>query len=194
VFLAGVLFASAAWGQEHPSNPPTNWDISIWAAGATGEENTNSFVEAGIWTAGLSIARAATDEIGGGWRRGRLVYGFSLIPLFLTAKTQRVYGGGFEPVILRFDSSHHAGRVFPYIEVAGGGIFAGKNIPPGNTSSFNFTARAGGGIQVFDSKRQALDLSCRWFHASNANLGVRNPEFNGIQISLGYHWFKSRLL
>jgi hypothetical protein len=22
-----------------------------------------------------------------------------------------------------------------------------------------------------------------------ANLGVRNPEFNGIQVSLGYRWF-----
>jgi hypothetical protein len=39
--------------------------------------------------------------------------------------------------------------------------------------------------------RRSLDIGCRWWHISNANLGVRNPEFNGFQIILGYHWFKS---
>src|SRR6266849_4902604 len=42
----------------------------------------------------------------------------------------------------------------------------------------------------FTQGRQSLDVGCRWLHISNANLGVRNPEFNGVEISLGYHWFK----
>jgi hypothetical protein len=33
-------------------------------------------------------------------------------------------------------------------------------------------------------------VGLRWSHISNANLGVINTEFNGIQLSLAYHWYK----
>ena len=180
--------------QDHkpPSVQNATWDFSIWAAGATGEENTNSFTEAQISTAGVFLGRVITSKIGRGWGRGNLEYGFNLIPVFVTSGNQRVSGGGFEPVVLRWNSSQHIGRVVPYIELAGGAVFTASNLPPGNTSSVNFTAKGGGGIYIFTKDRQSLDLGCRWSHISNANLGVRNPEFNGFQFSLGYHWFKSR--
>jgi len=121
-------------------------------------------------------------------------FGINLTPLVTTAKTQKVHGGGFEPIVLHWYSSHNFGRATPYLEVAGGAVFTDANLPPGNTSSLNFTARAGGGFQIFIRSRQSLDLGCGWMHASNANLGVRNPEFNGefngIRVTVGYHWFK----
>jgi hypothetical protein len=43
---------------------------------------------------------------------------------------------------------------------------------------------------VSTKEHQSLDVGCRWSHISNANLGVSNPAFNGIQLSIGYHWFK----
>jgi hypothetical protein len=188
-----LLFAACtATAQQY--TPPTaqkgTWDLNLWATGATGEENTNSFTEARIWTAGAFLGRVLTGEVGHGWRRGSLEYGFDVIPLFVTAKSQNVKGGGFEPVVLRWNSSHHIGPALPYIEMAGGAIFTPTNIPPGNTSKVNFTARGGGGIHLFTRKRQSLDIGCAWSHLSNANLGIQNPEFNGIRISLGYHWFR----
>jgi lipid A 3-O-deacylase len=93
-------------------------------------------------------------------------------------------------VVLRWISNHHFGRIGPYIELAGGAIRTTANLPAGDTSAFNFTARGGGGIHIFVNSRRSLDLACHWYHISNANLGVRNPEFNGVQITIGYHWFK----
>jgi hypothetical protein len=167
-----------------------DWDFGVWMAGATGEENSNSFSEAQILTAGVFVGKELTGEIGSGWRRGRLEYGFDLIPLFRQFRPQAIYGGGFEPVILRWNSSLHSAGVAPYLELAGGAVGTNTNLPAGDTSNFNFLVRGGGGIRIFAKRRQFVDIGCRWWHISNANLGVRNPEFNGIQVSLGYHWFR----
>jgi lipid A 3-O-deacylase len=188
-----LLFAAcAAPAQQYPLSiaQKGNWDINLWIAGATGEEKTNSFTEARIRTAGVFVGKVLTQDGGRGWLRGNLEYGVDFIPLFATSKTQRVKGGGFEPIVVRWNSSHHFGPVVPYIELAGGGVFTTANVPPGKTSTVNFTARAGGGIHIIARDHQSLDLGCRWTHLSNANLGAVNPQFNGVQLTLGYHWFK----
>lgn len=102
----------------------------------------------------------------------------------------RVRGGGFDPVILRWNSSLHTARVAPYIELSGGGVATTANLPPGNTSTFNFMAKAGGGIYLPAGDRHSLNIAFQWSHISNANLGARNPEFNGLQLRLGYRWYK----
>src|ERR1700731_2878063 len=110
-----------------------DWDISVWAAGATGEEIHNDFSEAQIVTAGVFVGKILTDEVGHGWRRGRFEYGFDLIPVFRQFRPQSLYGGGFEPVVLRWNSGLRMGAVAPYIELAGGGILTNANLPAGNT-------------------------------------------------------------
>src|SRR5437868_5879795 len=176
--------------QDATASQDYKWDLSLWSAAATGEENLNSFSEAQIFSAGIFIGRFLTPEVGSGWRRGRLQYGLDLMPVFVHLKPQRIYGGGIDPLIVRWNSSRYAGRLAPYIELGGGAVRTNTNFPSGDTSNFNFIARGGGGIQIFAKRHQAFDIGCRWWHISNANLGVRNPEFNGIQINLGYHWFK----
>jgi lipid A 3-O-deacylase len=187
-----LFFLSQAVAQDARSSGPGDrpWDVAVFATGATGEETANSFAQAQIWTGGVFAGKILTGEIGSGWRSGRFEYGFSLVPLFVQTRIQNVYGGGFEPVVLRWNSARRLVRIAPYIELAGGGIFTRANLPPGDTSDFNFTARGGAGIQFPRGQQQSLDLGCRWFHVSNANLGTRNPEFNGVQISVAYHWFK----
>ena len=180
-----------ATGQESaPPSATANWDFSVWAAWATGEETRNSFTQVHTWTAGGFIGHEVTGEIGEGWHSGNLEWGATLIPVFVQTKLHTISGGGFEPVVLRWNSGLHLGRARPYIELAGGGVFTNANLPPGNTSSFNFSARGGGGVSLVTKRRQSLDISCRWYHVSNANMGSWNPEFNGIQLGLGYHWFK----
>ncbi len=90
-----------------------NWDFGVWAAGETGEENTNSFAEAQILTAGVFVGKELTDEVGKGWRRGRFEYGISVFPLFRQFRAESIYGGGFEPVILRWNSSLHTSHLRP---------------------------------------------------------------------------------
>jgi lipid A 3-O-deacylase PagL len=173
--------------RENGSRP---WDFGIWVTGATGKELTGSFAEAQIVTAGFGVEKVITGELGNGWRRGRLAFGGNVIPLFVQLRPGRPYGFGVEPVILRWNSSWHATTWSPYIELAGGGVFTNTNLPAGDTSDVNFTARIGGGIQIHWGKREAVDLSCRWLHISNANLGRENPQFNGIQLTVGYHWHR----
>lgn len=129
-----------------------------------------------------------TGEIGTGWRRGRFEYGFGLMPIFLQLRPEHSYGGGFEPVVLRWNSSLRMKSFRPSIKLAGGAVHTNSNFPAGDTSAFNFTASGGGGIQIFNANRQSWDIGCHWWHISNANLGVRNPGLNGIQLSSAYHW------
>lgn len=173
-----------------PSAQRGRWDFGVWTAAETGEENTNSLSESQIWSAGIFVGRVMTRAMGSGWRRGNFEYAVDFAPVFETYGNQRTHGVEFEPVILRWNSALHTPRISPYIELAGGAVITPTNLPPGNTSSFNFTAKGGGGVYLWTRKRQALDLGCRWSHISNANLGVQNTEFNGVQFTLAYHWFK----
>jgi lipid A 3-O-deacylase len=132
----------------------------------------------------------ATEEIGRGWLRGRFEYGVDFIPIFVQFTPERIFGTAFDPIILRWNSTRHRGPVSPFVELAGGGVHTGVNFPAGDSSTFNFIARGGGGVLIAIRQNQALELACRWWHISNANLGSRNPEFNGVQVSLGWHWFK----
>jgi lipid A 3-O-deacylase len=186
-----LLISCPAFTQNQPpAGQKGSWDFGVWAAGETGEENTNSFAEAQIWSAGVFGGRVISGEHLGGWRRGNLEYAFDVMPVFEAFGNQRTHGFGFDPVILRWNSALRTSRISPYIELAGGTVITSSNLPPGNTSSFNFTPKGGGGIYLRTRKRQALDIGFRWSHISNANLGVDNPEFNGVQLSLAYHWFK----
>jgi hypothetical protein len=187
--LAPALVAASAQAQGLPESSTPKWDFSVWAAGATGEENTNSFSEAQILAAGVFAGRA-TREIGKDWWRGRFEYAADFIPLFVQFTPQRISGTAFDPIILRWISGLQRGRVRPFAELGGGALYTGVNFPAGDSSTFNFIARGGGGILVSTRHGQALELACRWWHISNANLGTENPEFNGIQVSLGWHWFK----
>ena len=192
--LLGVVLLFAFCPAHAQTLPPAaqkgSWDLSIFAAAETGEENTNSFAEAQIWSAGIFVGRVMTREHGRGWRCGNIEYALDLIPVFETFGNQRTHGYAFDPVILRWNSALHTPRFSPYIELAGGGLITPSNLPPGNTSSFNFTPKGGGGIYLWTRRRQSFDLGVRWSHISNANLGVKNPEFNGVQLTLAYHWYK----
>jgi hypothetical protein len=191
LFLFLVIFARTAPAQTTNESALSHaWDFGVWVAGETGEEVLNDFTEAQILTAGISVGKVLTGEKGKSWRRGTFEYGMTVFPLFRQFRPQPIYGGGFEPMVLRWNSSVRAGRVSPFIELAGGAVWTNTNLPAGDTSDFNFTARGGGGIRIFSRQRQWTEIGCRWSHISNANLGNKNTEFNGLQVSVGYHWAK----
>lgn len=190
IFVVGVfVLPTIAVCQEAPSDG-RDWDLAVWVAAATGEENTNSFAEAQILSAGPFVGKVVKRRAGRGWRQGDLEYGMSASPLFLQLSPQHLYGIAFEPVVLRWNSGLRLGRITPYIELAGGGVRTNNNLPSGNTSDFNFTASGGAGFYLHSKGRRTWDLGARWAHISNANLGIQNPEFNGIQIRLAFHWYR----
>jgi hypothetical protein len=187
--LVMVCSSLPAPGQQAPLKV-SNWDLGVLTSIATGEENLNSFTEAQILEAGIFLGKTIRKELGSGWRRGSLQYGFSVAPLVLALTPKKLYSVGFEPVIVRWNSLERLGPAFPFIELAGGALRSSENLPSGDTSKFNFTAKGGGGAYLRRTDRQAFEVGLRWCHISNANLGRRNPEFNGIELRLAYHWFR----
>lgn len=190
IVVVGVFSLPTIASCQETASPHRDWDLAVWFAAATGEENTNSFVEAQILSAGPFVGRMIKRRAGHGWLEGNLEYAFSVSPLFIQMRPQNLHGFAFEPVILRWNSTHRLRRLEPYIELAGGAVRTNINLPAGDTSDFNFTASGGAGFYLHSRGRQTWDLGVRWDHISNANLGIRNPEFNGIQIRLAYHWFR----
>jgi Lipid A 3-O-deacylase (PagL) len=138
-------------------------------------------------SAGILVGRILTPEVGRRWWRGQLEYGFEVVPVVMQSRPQLVYGGGFEPVVLRWNSPWTIRGMQPYTELAGGGLRTTANLPSGDTSVFNFIAKGGGGLYIPVAKDHLMDFGLRWSHISNANLGRRNPEFNGIETRIAYH-------
>ena len=138
----------------------------------------------------MFVGKALKKSAGNSWRSGSIEYGFSVAPLFSQFGARKIHGIAFDPVILRWISNHSVGHATPYVELGGGGLHTGSNLPAGNTSSFNFTAKMGGGLCLPIDRGHLFDAGVLWSHISNANLGTQNPEFNGIEIRFAFHWLR----
>jgi hypothetical protein len=189
--LASVLIPAPAAAQSlpHPMSRNGTWDIGVWIGEAIGREGGGSFAEAQVSMAAFRLGRVIAGPCGRGWIRGTLSYGFDLVPVFVTTGTQTVYGGGFDAIVLQWTMTGTR-RLQPFFEAAGGGVFTTSDVPPGDTSTFNFIPKAGGGVYIYTAERRAIALGLRYWHLSNGNLGDTNPAFNGIQLTIGYHWFR----
>ena len=167
------------------------WDFGAWGAEAVGKTNGQAFGETQITMAGMHVGRVfhrASLESG---HRRTWEYTMELTPLFLVTRVRSAYGGGFAPVGVRVNFAPR-GRYRPYLEFNGGAIFTQKNVPPGRTESFNFTAALGPGVTMPVTSTSALSFAVRAWHLSNGGLGYYNPSFNTVQFAVGYHWLTRR--
>ncbi len=190
--LLFVLVVSVPGGAQSPSNSSVAdqqqvWDFGIWGAEAIGKEDTFSFGQARITMAGFHVGRVFHRTSPDSGLRRTWEYTLDLQPLLLVTRPQHAYGGGFAPVGLKWNFAPR-GRYRPYLEFNGGAMFTQKNIPPGNTSAFNFTAALGPGVTMAVSRTQAVSFALRWWHLSNGGIGVYNPSFNTLEFVIAYHW------
>ncbi len=165
------------------------WEIGLWAAEGSGAELGGALGGVQMSMAGIRYGRVVLGLTGESWRRGTLEYTFDAIPFLLTTRPQLAHGGSIAPLGLKwnFDGKR---RLHPYIEMSGGAAFTTRNVPPGRTDNFNFTATVGSGVMLFARRGQAVSMALRYWHLSNANLGVANPSFNTLQLMIGYSWIK----
>jgi lipid A 3-O-deacylase PagL len=166
-------------------------DLEVLGAVGIGVEGGTSLFNWDIVTAGVRFSKVLTGPHGHGRLRGNFEYGFDVMPVFVLLNPQRVYGGGFDPIVARWNFRQRV-RSAAYFEVVAGSVFTVSNVPSGDTSSFNFVPKAGAGWQLFASPERSLDLSLQFWHLSNAFIGRENPSLNGLQFVVGYHWFKLR--
>jgi hypothetical protein len=67
------------------------------------------------------------------------------------------------------------GRFQPTFSIDLGALYAARNIPVDYSSSFNFLASLGPGLEVYLTQKRSVRLEYLYEHLSNAGLGSQNP-------------------
>jgi hypothetical protein len=109
-----------------------------------------------------------------------------------TSQHQVVYGGGINPVSLKFNFNRRH-RVQPVFTSTAGFVASVKPVPIAVTGEeqFNFNFDFGGGVQLFNSSRtRAWMLGYKYKHISNGYRGAINPGADFNVIFIGYSILK----
>ena len=189
----GLLSSYVLSGQNFlsPTQLKGTRDREIWTGAVLAQHDGSTTFNSEFWMAGVRFGRVLTTPHGPGWLRGTLQWNFDVIPVFVAMNLQTAYGAEFDPIVGRWNFSH-SGRTTPYFEMAGGVVWTTEKIPPGYTSRFNIVPKFGLGWQFFNRDERAIDVGINAWHLSNAWTATRNPSSNGIQFTIGYHWFAPR--
>jgi lipid A 3-O-deacylase len=138
------------------------------------------------------VGKVFTADHGSGWMRGNFEGAFDLTPIFIVMQPpQNAYGGGFSPVVLKWNFTSGR-RMVPFAELTGGALWTTQDVPFG-TNNFNFSPQGGFGVHFLRGadKKQAVTLVGKFLHISNAGIADANSGINAsIQFELGYTWFK----
>jgi lipid A 3-O-deacylase len=189
LFLICCGLACSASGQTVPtdSRPLGRWNAAVFVGGGTGI-NDRSDVQ--MFRVGGRVGRVFTRQRKLG--SFEVDSEFSPVDYVLWSGYKNVYGFSANPLVFKWDLPSHAGsKLAPFFLAQGGFIYSSDNVPPGDTSRFNFTTGAGLGMHVFTHANRAVTIDMRAIHLSNASLGNHNPGINAsLQFSLGYTWFK----
>jgi len=169
-------------------------DYGLYAGGGTGLTQASQLYRTAdirFLVLGGRIGRILTREHLHGWRRGNFEYAGEISPLsYVFQPGGALYGGSFTPIILKWNFTANS-KIVPYLLLSGGGLFTTGNVPPGNTSSFNFMAGGSGGVHIFLRPKRALTLETHWVHISSSELGRNNPNLPAnFFFTVGYTWFK----
>jgi len=156
-------------------------EVQIWVGGGHsvpgGTKNTGAF------NAGLRYGWILTGPHLPGFLRGRFEYAVDAVPVFFVFQpANTAYGVGFDPLGLKWNFERH-GHFSPYLELCGGTLFTGHNVPAG-TNTVNFTDQAALGTHILGAKYN-WSLELRYMHISNAGLASLNPGINTVQVRLG---------
>ena len=162
------------------------WSYGFYVGGSQSFANTPSaqtFLIAG------RVGRVLTHELGKNPLRGSFEMAIDVIPInefWIAGNAQ--YAAVINPFIAKWNFT--AGKtVSPYLAAVGGVVFSPSNLPPGDTSTVNFTSGAELGLQWFHRPKQSWDFAVKIYHLSNASIGNKNPGINGaVQFMVGYTW------
>ncbi len=181
-----VLLSGMAAAQT-PLAKNGTWEFGPWVGGGPGLGSRSDFR---FFNAGFRLGTILTDQLGHGRGRGNFEWCADVIPLYFVYQPDRVYGWSMNPVVLKWNFT--AGKRFvPFIAAEGGVLFTRTEVPPGDTSTTNFTPGGAFGVYIMHGEKHAIEFSGHVTHISSASLGSHNPGINAsLQFRLGYFWFK----
>ncbi len=189
-----LLLLSAAAGMAQSSGDAAairheHWVVGVLASGGSGlfDRDNVQYVRAGV-----RVGRVMTGELGQGLLRGTFEEDVEIMPLdyVLWGGYKNVYGFGVNPLVMKWNFTHGK-KMIPYLLAQGGMLRTSEKIPPGDTSTVNFTSGAGVGLNYFLRPGRSVNFDLRATHLSNASLGDHNPGVNSsLQFGVGYNWWK----
>ncbi len=181
------MLLSAMATAQTPLAKSGTWEFGPWVGGGPGLGSRSNFH---FFNAGLRLGTILVDGLGEGRARGSFEWCADVIPVYLVYQPDRVYGWSVNPVVLKWNFT--AGKRFvPFIAAEGGVLFTRTEVPPGDTSTTNFTPGGAFGVYIMRGEKHAIEFSGHVTHISSASLGNHNPGINAsLQFRLGYFWFK----
>lgn len=191
MLIAFPWWAAGAQQFEAPTVIKGAQDAEIWFGVVAAQHDGSTSFNTDFWMGGVRFGRVLTAAHGPGWLRGTLQWSMNAVPIFVISNLQSAYGAEFDPIVWRWNFKHR-GTTAPYFEMAGGIALTNAKIPVGDTSRFNIVPKIGFGWQIFQQRQSSIDVGVNAWHLSNAWTAPRNPSANGIQLTIGYDWFRTR--
>jgi lipid A 3-O-deacylase len=191
-FLATVLLlCSCVASAQQDSKPLDNkpWDLGVWAGG--GFSVPGGTADTHMFNGGVRFGKVLTADHGSSFLRGNFEWAADVMPVYYIwqpAPAKNAYSAGFNPVNLKWNFTNSP-KTVPYLEF-GGGVLVSSTEVPRNTSTVNFLTHAALGFHFVVKEKQALTLTTRYEHISNAGLATPNPGINTVQFTVGWNWFK----
>lgn len=201
---AAVLLCSAVAFAQSPADspstsPPADGTTAIDASTVVEPGATEWMVTAGpAW--GIVVFRSSRNHRymiqtvswgrilaaprGPGGLRGRFEWAVEVAPIYRQYEPSDTNGLAITPLVWRWNFEPR-GRLAPYGELAGGGLWTRDPVPD-KTTTANFTAHAAVGLRVFLRQREAAVVSYRFHHISNGNRIKQNPGVNAHMIQVGW--------
>jgi hypothetical protein len=201
--ILSIVFTSPAAAQNPPTSPALppaveadtllTKNTSEWMFTAGAARGAVVFKSEGGHRFGIqaiSWGRVLTESHLPGFLGGRFAWVLEAVPVFGQYEPTRTYGFGLSPLVWRWNFQPR-GRVAPYAELAGGGLWTTEPVPDGTTTA-NFTAHVGGGVRLFVKPHQAVVLNYWFHHISNGNRIDPNPSVNSHVVQVGFSHTRPR--
>jgi hypothetical protein len=174
-----------------PQKGSNEWQV--WVGGAYPVTPYDGAPAARIWTAGGTYGRVLTGVHGPRRLRGRFEWALEVVPIVeVLLPKYPVYGAGITPIALKWDFVTRR-RLWPYLELSGGGLFSNRQVVPG-TTTFNFMPSGAAGVSFpwGRSGKYFWTADVRYFHISNAGLTYYNPGLDTIELRVGFGLFSHK--
>jgi hypothetical protein len=184
--LGLVLGSATLEAQTVPAAPALDLGATEWMATvgpALGVALFNSSQGHRYFLQALSWGRILSRSLGSGWLSGQFEWAVEVVPVFGQYAPHHTYGFGITPIVWRWNFTPR-GRLAPFAELAGGGLWT-RDPVPADTTTTNFTAHAAYGVRYFVKPRMSLVASYRLHHISNGNRLASNPGVNAHVLQFG---------
>ena len=136
-----------------------------------------------------SWGRVLTDARGPSRIRGRFSWAVAVIPLFVQLEPERAFGIAISPLVWRWNFEAQ-GRVLPYAEVGGGGLWTNIDVP-NLTARANYVMHATVAARLRVAGNRMAIVGYSFEHVSNGNRAPRNPGVNAHVLLLGWSFVKA---